>query len=312
MVDVRPWVQEVLDRVPRRARDAGDVLVETYEAWRDDRCVRLGAGLAYYGLFAIVPLLTLAVAIAGLVFTTADVQSFIAEPLARLFGEDVEAMAARVADELTGGGLVAQFGLAGFVSLLVASSLVFVAFQDALNQIWHLPYRSGLRRSIRRRLLSFAVVVATGGVLILSLAAQAVVGALGGLLPVEGTVLGVVTNVASGLLTVVVAAVALALLLGMLPQADVDRRAALAAGTVTALVMAASVVVVGAYLRRFGTSSAQGAAGSVFVVLTAIYAQAQVVLVGAELTKVLTWRRRGTIRQSPATGEVADGVDGSD
>lgn len=276
--------------MPPRVGAVADVLVLTYESWRDDRCIRLGAGLAYYGMFAIAPLLTLAVALAGLVFSAPEVQEFLAEPLARLFGEDVDVVTARLAELVADGRQVAQLGLVGLVSLVVAASLVFVAFQDALNQIWHVPYEAGLRQTIRRRLLSFGVVLVTGGLLVASLAAQAVVGLLGGFVPLDGGVVTLVTNLASGLLPVLLAALAVALLFRLLPHATVDRRAALVGGAVTAVLMAVALVAVGWYLGTVATSSASGAAGSVFVVLTAIYVQSQVVLAGAELTKVLTRR----------------------
>lgn len=278
------------------ASETAEVVVRTYEVWRADRCIRLGAGLAYYGLFALVPLLTLVVAIAGVVFSTTEVQDFIAEPLANLLGVEAADVAERLAEEVTEGGLVRQLGLIGAGSMLVAASVVFAALQDALNQIWAIPYEAGLGKSVRRRLLSFAVVLALGGALLTSLAAQTVVSILGGLLPGNSEVLGVITNVASGLLPLGVAAAALALLFALLPSAEVDKRAAAVAGTVTALVMALGAFAVGAYLRRFGASSAQGAAGSVFVVLTAIYAQSQILLAGAELSKVLTHRWQGPRR----------------
>jgi membrane protein len=113
---------------------------------------------------------------------------------------------------------------------------------------------------------------------------------LGGLIPIDIVLLGVITNVAAGLLPVAVVGIALALLFRRLPRARVDRRAAVIGGGVTAVGMTAAVYLVAAYLRRFGISSARGAAGSVFVVLTAIYVQSQIVLAGAELTKVLTRR----------------------
>ena len=48
------------------------VVVETYTSWRSHRTIRLGASLAYYGLFAIVPLLAISFAVAGLVISEAD------------------------------------------------------------------------------------------------------------------------------------------------------------------------------------------------------------------------------------------------
>ena len=52
----------------------------------------------------------------------------------------------------------------------------------------------------------------------------------------------------------------------------------------------AAIVVVRAYLDRFATASIGGAAGGVALVLTLIYVLSQVVLAGAQLTKVLNAR----------------------
>jgi membrane protein len=285
------------------ARATREVLVTSYRAWRDDRCVRLGAGLAYYGLFALVPVLTLTMAMAGLVFSRADVQTFLAGVLARAFGQDLDQVAAQLAATFAGGRLTTQLGVIGLVSLVVAASVVFVAFQDALNLIWHVPYQAGLRQTVRRRVVAFGVVLVAGGVVVTIVAAESVVVLLGDLLPSDSAVLTLLTGVASDLVPVVVLTAAMALQFAVLPHAPVSRRAAVVGGAVTALVMVASVAVVGWYLRRFGGSSAPGVAGSAFVVLSAIYVQGQVVLAGAELTKVLThrWHHPGAPGDAPET-----------
>jgi uncharacterized BrkB/YihY/UPF0761 family membrane protein len=50
---------------------------DAYDHWRNVRTVRLGAGLAYYGLFAIVPLLVLAAALVGALISTDDTVAFV-------------------------------------------------------------------------------------------------------------------------------------------------------------------------------------------------------------------------------------------
>lgn len=280
----------LVDGVVGRARGVADVLATTYQAWRDDRCIRLGAGLAYYGLFALVPVLTLAIALAAVVFSADEVQAFVAAPLARLVGAEAEEIAARIAGQLTASDLPGRLGSVGIVSMLFAASLVFVALQDALNVIWHVPHESGIRSSIRRRLLSFAVVLGTGGVIVGSLAVQAVVALPGDLLPVAHPLMTGATEAASRLVPLGVGAVALALLFTWLPRARVHRHAAVVAGGTTAIAMAVGALAIGLYLRRFGAGSAQQAAGSVVVALTGLYAESQVLLAGAELSKVLTRR----------------------
>lgn len=289
----------------RAAETVTAVVVSTYRSWRDDRCIRLGAGLAYYGLFAIVPVLTIAVALADLLFRAEDVQAFLAEPLARLLGQDTADVAARLAQQFDDRALAATLGPLGLVTTLIAASLVFVAFQDALNAIWRVDYESGLKMTVRRRLVGFVVVLLLSGVLVTSLAAQTVVGVLGSLLPVDSGLMVLLDGVARNLVPLAATGVALALLYGVLPRPPVDRRAAVVAGGLTALVAAGGAVVVGWYLQRFGAASAPQAAGSVFVLLTGIYVESQIVLAGAELSKVLSARWRAGGASSPRRDEVA-------
>jgi membrane protein len=276
------------------------VLVLTYRGWRDHRVVRLGAGLAYYGLFALVPLVTAMVLVADLLVTFEAAVAFVAAPLADLLGEDVDVVAARISERVdlqTTGSL----GIVGIVAVIVSASLLFVALQDAFNVIWDVPHRAGLQHSVRRRLLAFAVVLLASAVIIVSLAVQAVIGWLRE--AVSPSTLSLVGNaqVVSRLVPVVVVAAALALLFVLLAPAGVDLRAAALGGGVTAVLLAAGVAVTGSILQRTAMASASGAASSLFVVLTGLYVGSQIVLVGGEFTRVLSERRRSPDTPEPST-----------
>ncbi|MCP4965874.1 MAG: hypothetical protein GY926_11615, partial [bacterium] len=55
-----------------------DIGLTTYTAWRQDRTMRLGAGLAYYALFTIVPLVLLTIALGARILDNQDVEAYIA------------------------------------------------------------------------------------------------------------------------------------------------------------------------------------------------------------------------------------------
>ena len=82
-----------------------------------------------------------------------------------------------------------------------------------------------------------------------------------------------------------------ALLFRYLTDVRVPWRAAVVGAVVTSVMLAVGTVLVGAYLRRFASSSLVGATGSVFLVLLWIYYEAQIVLMGAEFTRVLALPR---------------------
>ena len=262
-------------------------MTDTYEAWRDHRTIRLGAGLAYYGLFAIVPILAVALSLAGLFISQSDVQSYLADQLSDLFGVDADQVAAVLAETLDDAGAVTGLGLVGAASLFLSASLLVVALQDAFNTIWERPVRSGIRHSVLRRLVAFVVVAGAGAVIVVSFAINAVTGLLGRLVP-DIAILASLEELVGLAASWALAIGVIALLFRYLTDVRVPWPPALIGGIVTAAVLAIGTMLVGAYLRRYAASSLVGATGSVFLVLLWIYFVAQIVLVGAELTRVLT------------------------
>ena len=83
---------------------------------------------------------------------------------------------------------------------------------------------------------------------------------------------------------------ALALLFRLLPYRTVPWLHAVIGGAFAAVFMVIGSVLYGWYLSRYGTTSASGVAGSIGLFLVWVYYQAQILLAGAELTKVLGLR----------------------
>jgi membrane protein len=279
----------IVDLARGAVRDAWGLGHETYGQWRRHRTIRLGAGLAYYGLFAIVPLLAVALAVAGLVVSRSDVQSYLADQLSAVLGVDADVVAGAISGALDSTGTLTGLGLVGAASLLLGASLLVIALQDAFNTIWERPVRSGIRQTVLRRLLAFAVVAGAGAVIVVSFAINAVTGLLSRLVPdvaIVASLQELVGWAASWALAIVVVAV----LFRYLADVRVPWSPALVGAAATAAVMALGTALIGAYLRRFGSSSLVGATGSVFLVLLWIYYEAQFLLVGAEFTRVLARR----------------------
>jgi membrane protein len=271
-------------------RTIREVLVNTYWSWRAHRTVRLGAGLAYYGLFAIVPLLSISLAVAGVALDDAEFTEKLANSIGNIVDGDASELSEAISAALDQVTVTGGLGLIGLVSLLVSASLVFVALQDAFDTIWEVPVRTGTWASIRRRLLSFVVVVLTGAVLVASFAVQSVSSLVRGLIPGDTVLLDLAADLLSavgswGMLTLVLGA-----LFQFLTAASLRFRTALLGGFITSLALTIGTRLFAEYLRRFGSSSLAGAAGSVLLGLVWFYAIAQIILAGAELTRTLDRR----------------------
>jgi membrane protein len=266
------------------------VLNDTYARWRDDRTIRLGAGLAFYGVFAIIPLLTLSIALAQIVFSKAQVESALGDVFVSLFGSDAEPLANAIVEALDSTGAAVSVGLVGFISLIVAASLMFVALEDALNVIWDIPPEHGMHNLVRRYGMAYLVVILTGSLLIAALVVQAVAGLAEQAVPGEMTVLESLADLITVLGSWALGVAALALLFHVLPQANVPWHAALTGAAITAAFIALGTWALGEYIDRIGTSSLAGAAGAVLLVTVWIYYTAQILLAGSVLTRVLTLR----------------------
>jgi membrane protein len=248
--------------------------------------LRLGAGLAYYALFAVIPVLSLSVAVAGLVLSNEDVTAYLQTQLDSLLGPEVASAAAEITDQISSSGTIAGLGIIGAVSLVFAASLVVLSLQDALNTIWEMPVRSGLRHSLARRVGAFVVISATGLVLILGFVINSFTAVIDQIVPdvvVVQSLTELVGTAASWALGVGV----IVLLFRYLPDVRAPWKSALIGGVLTALFLALGTTLIGIYLRNFGASSVTGAAGAVALVLVWMYYEAQIVLAGAEFTRVL-------------------------
>lgn len=282
--------------IQQAARSVYALLRETYENWRDDRAIRLGAGLAYYAVFAAIPLLTSAIAIAGTVFSEAEIQAFLIESLEAILTE-VPADVRGVVDEVarTIDRTATSSALASISVLLgvFAASLLFLALQDALSVIWGIPVRRGLRSTMRRRLVAFAVVLLAGVALIASLAVQTVAlvideilgGNLGDFLNLNDLVVS--------LATWAVGIAAIAVLFQLLIEEHLSWRNTLIVSALIAVLMVLGTWGVGVYFSNWGSSSLSALSGGAVILLTWLYYLAQIVIAGAELLKTLETRAKG-------------------
>ncbi len=269
-----------------RARLVLRIVMRTYDSWRKDRTIRLGAGLAYYGLFSLASVLTLSFGMLQFVTKRSDTEAWLTERFEELLGDSGVDLASMLAERLDG-AVGTQLGLIGLGSLIVTGSLFFVALEDALNQIWGMPVRPGIRASIRRRLVAFVVLIATAATLIVSLTVQAVTSLLTAIVPGSAADSIAFNSLIASSLSWLLLAGAVCLLLRFLPSADVAWRAAMISGGVTSALLIVGTALIGWYLRTFAVSSVSGAASAVIAVLVWIYYEAQILLAGAQLSKVL-------------------------
>jgi len=295
--------------------EAWAVTKEAFSEWSANRAPRLAASLAYYTIFSLAPLLIVVISIAGLVFGREAVQGEIVAQIGALVGRDgaeaIQQMIAQ-ASKPASSTLASLFGI---VMLLLGAAGVVTELKDALNTIWEVPPdpNTGLLYTIRRKFLSYALVLAIGFVLLVSLVISAGLAAMSRymstFIPGSETVWMIISLVVS----FAVIAALFAALFKYLPDARVRWADVWVGAVVTAALFELGKFALGVYLGGAAIASAYGAAGSLVVVLVWVYYSAQIVFLGAEVTRVYARRygagivpatppaRPAMARPSPAT-----------
>lgn len=278
------------------------MLAAAAKGWSKDNVPRLGASLAYYTLFAIGPILIVTIAIAGAIFGADAVRGEIVGQIDQLVGRE----GAEAVQGLLDGASREQSGvfavIIGTLTLLLAATGAFLELQHALNVIFRVktdPTKSGFKHLITTRLRSFGMVCSIGFLLLASLAVSAVLAAISERLHAGESLLWQGANivVSLGVITLL-----FGLIYRFLPDVRLEWREVWTGAFVTALLFTIGKFLIGLYLGRSSTATSYGAAGSVAVLLLWVYYSAQIVLFGAELTRVYAEHHEG---KAPPPNEIA-------
>jgi membrane protein len=278
---------------------------QTASEWMEDDAPSLGAALAYYTVFSLAPLMTIAIAIAGFFLGKEAAQGQIFDELRGLLGADggkaVEEMVQSANAQPTA-GVVAT--IISVIMLLFGASGVFGQLQASLNAIWGVKAKPGrgVLGLIKDRLLSFGFTLVVGFLLLVSLLLSAGMALMadwiGGLMP-GSEALAYILNI---VLSLSMITLLFATIFKFLPDAKIAWHDVWIGAFLTALLFTIGKFALGIYLGKSGVASSYGAAGSLIVLLLWVYYSSQLLFFGAEFTQV--YANRFGSRVAPADNAV--------
>jgi len=268
------------------------LLRETVAGFIDDGALSWGASIAYYTLFSIAPVLLVVVAIAGLAFGPEAAQGAIVDQFSVMMGhqtaEALQGMIESAAQPHE--GIVAT--IVGLVVLFIATSGVFGEVQSAMNAIWKAdpPQHSTLTRLMRARLVSLGLVVTSGFLLTVSLAASAALASFSTYLRYVFPDVQVVLTVVDVALSAALIGSMFAAMFKILPDTPITWRDVAIGALASTVLFEGGKYVIAFYIGQSNVASSYGAAGALIVLLVWIYYSAQIFLIGAEFSRAYARR----------------------
>jgi membrane protein len=290
-------IHEVVQRIQQflslRRAEIGTLLKQTGKAWIDDNAPRLGASLAFYTLLSLAPILIVVVAIAALAFGQKAAQGQLIWEIQDLVGTEGARAIQGLIQSAYKPGTGTTATVLGVLTLVLGASAVVVELRDALNTIWHVPAAAfssfrGFLRLVKERFYLFGLILGVGFLLLVSLALNAAIAALGSLfgslLPASESVLHVAVFLISFLLITFL----FAAIYKFLPDVQLKWSDVIVGACFTSLLFTIGKQLIGIYLGKASFGSTYGAAGSLVIVLVWVYYSSQLFFFGAEFTKVYT------------------------
>jgi membrane protein len=275
---------------------------QTLAAYNADDGPLLSGAIAFYTLLSMAPLALVAVWLTGLFLGEEAAMSWVVATLGQAWGAEAASVAASMIEHIRVGTRNPIGLMLGTAVLLYGASKVFVSLQAALNTIWNvrekprLTLRGRVKGLVRKRLLSFAMILMVGGTLMTAMLLRA---ALVTIHRMSDTVIPFPTaawriiDLGVGLTLVTVLFV---IIFRLLPDAKIAWRTTIMGAAITAVMFNLGSYLISFYFAYAGTTTVQGAAGSVVAILLWVYFSANVFFLGAELTGQIADRYGGGIQ----------------
>jgi membrane protein len=283
------------------------VLKAAFTGWLDDNVSRMGAALAYYTLFALAPVLIVAIAVGGMAFGPEAVRGEIVAQIEGLVGHAGAQAVQAILEGAANSSSSIPVTIIGVITFFLGATSAFLELQDNLDAIWRVKPRSRgnfLRDLVTQRIISFGLVLGFAFLLLTSLVVSAALAAVhtyvGKAFP------GVASLWAGGymVMSLGVTTLLFAMIYKVLPDVKLAWTDVWVGALVTAGLFTVGKFLIGLYLGTSSFASAYGAAGSVIVVLVWVYYSSQIVLFGAEFTRA--WVERFGPRPPPVEFATKD------
>ncbi len=263
-----------------------DVSLESWRLFWGNHAWRMAAGVAFYALFSLAPLLLLLVAGSGWIFSQQDLQHGLLSRLHPLIGEKGAQAVQQIMGQFHASRDIFSIAVA-VISLGFGTVNALDQLRDSFNEVWKVPQKQRSRRGLLFKLLFYVTLVtAILSVMLcsflLSWLLMAGKSALGDSLPGAFVFL----RLGDLLMSLVLVTLICAVLFKFLPDAKIAWRDVWVGAAVTSVFFSFGKYGIALALGSSRMTSAYGAISSTLLFLLWVYYSTQIILIGASFTRV--------------------------
>ncbi|WP_034256934.1 YihY/virulence factor BrkB family protein [Adhaeribacter aquaticus] len=261
----------------------------TFKEFAEDKPLDFAAIIGFYTIFSLPGVLIILIRIAGAAFGREAVRGELVHQISGIIGRDGAEQIQSIIENASLSPASTWGTILGIGTMAFTATTVFVALQDALNAMWNVKAKAekGWLKLIVSRLLSLALVVSLGFLLLVSLSIEVMLGLLNDFIRQKFSGIAVyLITIGNQIFTVGLSTVIFAAIYKVLPDVNIRWPNVWVGALVTAILFVVGRFCLNFYLQYEPLGDTYGAAGSVVLLLVWVYYSSIIFLLGAEFTQV--------------------------
>ncbi len=259
--------------------------IATLKDWKSVRSDTHAAAIAYYGIFALAPLLLFSVVIAGFVLSPADARNNALAVIQEYVGPEVSQLLASLMDQVSITGSNIFFLILAFILTFLGAMRVFTALRQAFYTIWKEDsLKEGLKHMLSTTIKGSILIFFAGFLLLASVVLSTIITTFQNAIPDVGVISDVIFTIGEFVLSLFIPYFLFTGFLLLLPPKQPRLKAILVPSILLTVAMFVMKYAFALYIGMGTATSAYGAASTLVVFLLWIYFMSMIILFGAKLT----------------------------
>ncbi|EJF10538.1 MULTISPECIES: YihY/virulence factor BrkB family protein [Pontibacter] len=291
----------------KKLKTTWELTKQTFKKFFDDNPLDYAAIIGFYTIFSLPAVLIITIRIAGAAFGQDAVRGEVVNQVGGIMGRNSASQIQSIIENASQSESSTIGTIVGVLVMAFSATTVFVALQDSLNAMWKVKAKAdkGLMKLVLGRILSLALVVSFGFLLLVSLSIDVVLGLVYDYLRQELSGIAVyLVTIGNMLVSIAIATVIFAAIFKVLPDAKIRWPNVWVGAAVTAILFTLGKYVLNIYFQHDPLADTYGAAGSLVLILVWVYYTSIIFLLGAEFTQVYSEEHDQGIKPSDTAVKV--------
>ncbi len=271
---------------------------QTGKEWGDHKPLFVGAGISFYIILSLGPILTLLVLLVGSFMGKANTIQQVVSQMQNIVGDKPAQVIQQIVEKASNSSTNFMTILTSIPLLFFGSTMIFYQIRNALNTIWDIDTekQKGIMKKVKKYGFSF-MMLSIVGLLFLALVLknpimQNVQSRLNDII----SILPVLINIADYVISFLLLTVLFAMIYRILPEVDINWSDVWIGAFVTAFLFLIVQVLVAFNVKNSQIESAFGSIGTFTILYLWIFYSSLIFLFGAEFTKIYA-KRYGTFKE---------------